>query len=426
MANPDRFDVVIVGAGLAGSATALDLAKRGLRCALVDKAAFPRDKPCGEGLLPHGLARLEALGLGDVVRDIEAQPFRGILYRCHGSLAEGDFADGARGFGLQRRLLDERVRAHAAARPGVTAIDGTVESLAGQSPAGTRVTLRGGRTLEGRVVVGADGPRSVVRHALGLDGGAPRSPRYAIRRHFRLPAGAPMPDRVEVTVVDGFELYTTPVAPGIVNVAALCEKRVMKDGAGKPEERLAGLLQRARDVSARLLDATPIDEVRSCGPLCVRARGVHRGSCVLVGDAAGYIDAITGEGMSLALSTAALAARVVHDVVANGASPEIAFRSYARARAAIFRDHAILTFGLVFLARHRWLARRAIARLGHDPALFSRLLAVNDGARSLLSLGALDFAKLAIGMRPPQAARLVLAEPRSDGTKRGLPPISSR
>jgi flavin-dependent dehydrogenase len=397
----ERFDVVIVGAGLAGASTALRLSRAGLTCALVDKQEFPRDKPCGEGLLPHGVAALRALGVGEVLDEIEAQPFRGILYRFPGVTAAGDFPHGNRGLGFQRRLLDARIRARALAAPGVTAIDGQANDVVHHAQ-GAAVVLRSGARIEGRVVVGADGPRSVVRQVLGLDGGAPRAPRFALRRHFELPAGAALPDRVEVTVVDGYELYVTPTAPGVVNVAALCEKHVMHDGNGRPDARLDGLLARAPAVGDRLHGAKPLDDARACGPLRVRSRAVHRGACVLVGDAAGYVDAITGEGMSLALGTGELAAHAIRAVVVDGVPAHVAFRRYARQRAALFRDHAILTFGLVFLARHHVLARRAIARLAREPALFTRLLAVNDGQQSLLGLGVVDLAKLAIGARPPQ------------------------
>ena len=124
---------------------------------------------------------------------------------------------------------------------------------------------------------------------------------------------------------------------------------------------------------------------------------------MLVGDAAGYVDAITGEGMSLALSMAELAARAILDARAGHATVAAAFRAYERGRARLFRDHAILTHGLVFLARHPWLARRAVARLAKEPELFTRLLAVNDGRRSLVSLGIVDALKLAAGSRPMAA-----------------------
>lgn len=391
-------DVVIAGGGLAGAATAIALRARGLSVVVCDRAAFPREKACGEGLLPQGLELLHALGIGDVVDDCGGQRFRGILYHCHGVVARGDFEGGQTGCGLRRRELDAAVRARASAQ-GVRLVQGNVSAVRVDDEGGT-LTLSDGRSLRGRFVVGADGPRSRVRHELGLDGGAPVWGRYALRRHYRLGPGVALPERVEVHIADGHELYVTPVADGVVGIAALCEKRIMSGGDGKPDQRLSSLIQRCAPLAERLEGSTPDDEALACGPLRVRTTGVWRGRAVLVGDAAGYVDAITGEGMSLALKTAVLAAEAIDDVLA-GAALRATMQRYRARRMDAFRDHAILTFGLVGLARHPFFARRAIARLAREPALFTKLLAVNNGTKSLRSMGVRDFMKLALGSSPP-------------------------
>ncbi len=393
-------DVVVCGGGLAGAATAIGLRRRGLSVIVIDRADFPRDKPCGEGLLPHGVELLAALGCGDLVDECAGQAFKGILYHCHGVVARGDFEGGGVGRGVRRRHLDHALRQRAAAL-GASLKRGSVRTVAVDDD-GARVTFSdddGEHVVAAKVVVGADGPRSQVRHELGLDGGPPRTPRYALRQHFRLADGAPMPDRVEVHVGGGHELYVTPVEPGVVGVAALVEKALMSDAAGKPDARLAALITGCPPLAQRLEGAVAVDAGLACGPLRVKARSVWHKRAVLVGDAAGYVDAITGEGMSLALKTSALAVNSIADVVA-GERADVAFAAYARARANVFRDHAWLTHGLVLLARHPFFARRAIARLANDPALFSRLLGVNNGTRSLLSLGVTDALKLALGSRP--------------------------
>ena len=176
----------------------------------------------------------------------------------------------------------------------------------------------------------------------------------------------------------------------------------MTAGGGRPGDRLGALIAACGPLSSRLDGAVPIDEALACGPLRVKSKAVWRGRAVLIGDAAGYVDAITGEGMSLALQTAAFASDGIRAILAGG-DVDDAFALYARKRARAFRDHALLTMGLVELARHPFFAKRAIARLAKDPALFTRLLAVNTGARSIFSLGLVDGLKLAVGSSPTAA-----------------------
>lgn len=375
----------------------MQLSRAGLRVVVVDKAEFPRDKPCGEGLLPHGLHLLQELGCGDLVEACGGQPFRGILYHCHGVVARGDFADGAVGRGMRRRHLDDAMR-HKAQDAGAVLVAGSVSDVVVDAD-GATVSVRDGDTLRARVVVGADGMRSHVRHSLGLDGGAPRRPRYALRQHFRLVDGAPLPERVEVHVGEHHELYVTPVEPGVVGVAALCERELMGAAAGPPAARMASLIAGCAPLAERLRGAVPVGTAMACGPLRVRATEVFSGRGVLVGDAAGYVDAITGEGMSLALKTSMLAAAAIERIVA-GDDVTAAFSAYAKARRAVFRDHALLTFGLVELARRPYLARRVIAGLARDPTLFTRLLMVNDGTQPLLGFGVFNALKLAVGAAP--------------------------
>ncbi|MCC6805967.1 MAG: FAD-dependent monooxygenase [Deltaproteobacteria bacterium] len=390
-----KVDVAIIGGGLTGSALAVDLGRRGLAVALCDRADFPRDKACGEGLLADGVAQLGALGLHGTLAASDAQPLAGIVYYNEHTRARGDFSKHAQGFGVRRLRLDAALHAAAARTDGVTVLRGEACLIAVDDKCAT-VTLRDGRTIRARALVGADGPRSFVRHALSLDLPVRGEGRYALRRHFRLAPGTPLPTHVQVSFHGPYELYVTPVAPEIVGVTALCARRVMQGGEGSKADRLARLWSAAPEALRALLDgAEPESDALACGPLRVRARAVSRGAALLVGDAGGYVDAITGEGMSLGLRSAAAAARALERWIVQ--DDRRAFLTYAAERAALLRAHVLLTSALVGIAGDARMRRRLVRGFALHPDTFGRWLAVSHGERTLSSLPLRDFWRLAAG-----------------------------
>lgn len=389
-------DVVIIGGGLAGSATALGLAARGLDVALVEKRQFPRDKPCGEGLLPHGVRELSALGLGDVVARCEGQPFAGIIYRCDGSEAIGRFSDGHVGFGMRRLALDAALHEAAIGRPGVHTVYSAARGIT-IGPRDVTVVTTDGEHVRARALVGADGTRSFVRRAIGLDTGLPRNGRWALRQHFALAHDVAMPAFVEVSFHPGFELYLTPSARGVVGVAALCERDTIRRLEGlRADEKMQWLLAHAPEpVRQRLRAASAASEPLACGPMRAGARAVFRDNVVLVGDAAGYVDAITGEGMSLALRSASLASEALATWLIDGGGRQDALETYARRRRQRVRDAELITHITVHMARRPKLARRVTKTLSRHPDTFTRILSVLHGA-PLRTLQVRDLLRLAV------------------------------
>ncbi|MEZ5330656.1 MAG: FAD-dependent monooxygenase [Thermoanaerobaculia bacterium] len=361
-------DVVIVGGGPVGLVTALCLRREGLTVRVVDAARPPLDKACGEGLMPDGVARLARLGVS--LEGVRSRPFRGIRY-VDGDLAvEADFPSSP-GRGVRRTVLHEAL-AVAAEEAGVELSWGT--RVTGLTDAG--VTTEEGE-VPGRWVVGADGLLSRVRSWAGLDSGerrrlgdGARPPRdrrrFGVRRHYRR---APWSDRVEVHWGDGCEAYVTPVAADEVGVAFLW--------SGGPSD-FDGLLARFPALGARLTGAEPCSRDRGAGPLDQRVRGLVRGRVVLVGDAAGYRDAITGEGLSLGFHQAELLA----PALAAGRP-----RAYERCARRAARVPFALIAALLWAERRPRLRRRLVATLAADPALFARLLAVHVGETPLRSVG---------------------------------------
>lgn len=398
-------DLLIVGGGPAGLAVAIGARQAGLAATVLDRARPPIDKPCGEGLMPDGLALLEALGVA--LPAAESAPFVGIRYVDGEVVADGDFpapsGAGARagarpartaGLGVRRTVLHQALvrRAEAAGvelRWGerVTglappATNGDPESGSKLRPEALPGVTTGAGTLRGRFLIGADGLRSEVRRWAGLAGRAPARAdpraRFGVRRHYRL---APWGERVEVHWSDRCEAYVTPVGPELVGVAML-----WSGGKASFDEllgRFPALLRRLRGAPAASRD-------QGCGPLAQRPQGVVRGRIALVGDAAGYLDAITGEGLSLAFHQAAA---LVGAVSAAGGAGDLA--RYARAHRRLRRLPEGLIRVILAVERRPRLRRRAIRALAADPELFGRILGVHARALPVSAFGVSGTLRLA-------------------------------
>ena len=360
--------VAIVGGGPAGLVTALELRRRGLEVLVVDRAEPPIDKACGEGLMPDGVQALRSLGVE--IDEDRARPFFGIRYLDGQRRAEARFP-GLPGLGIRRTVLHQ-VLVDRAMAAGVQAL--WKVRVCGLDERGL-LTDEG--HLRAQWIVGADGLHSRVRRWAGLDRGRARFHRNGVRRHFRV---EPWTDLVEVHWTDGSEAYVTPVASQQVGVAVLWHEHktdfdTLLSGFPVLEERLRG----AEGVSAS----------RGAAQLEQRTRAAQRGNVALVGDAAGYRDAITGEGMSLAFHQA----RVLAEAIAAGD-----LRQYGSVNRRLTALPFLLIRLLLEAERRPWLRRRLIRTLAAEPALFARLLAIHTREAPPRSIGPRGILRLARGL----------------------------
>jgi flavin-dependent dehydrogenase len=366
-------DLAIVGGGPAGLATAIWAAQRGLSSVVLEQRLLPLDKACGEGLMPPGVAALAAMGVE--VPAWGRTPFVGIRYIDGAVIAEGRFQGGP-GWGVRRTALVQGMVGRARAL-GVDMRYGCPAS-AWRRSAGGRVEVETPRgSVQARVLVGADGLVSRVRREAGLGRQRRDQGRFGVRRHYRL---APWSSFVEVYWGDGAEAYITPVGASLVGIAFLW------DGTGETFDDLLARFPALRD---RLGDAPTESETRGGGPFRQRVRRRHTEDVALVGDAAGYLDALTGEGLTLAFHCAG----ALVEVLAHGKS----LRAYESDYRRLSRTYYWVTGLLLAVRKRPWLRRRMMNALARQPGLFDRLLAINCG-EPLASLGVGGLLRLINGM----------------------------
>lgn len=351
------LDAVVVGGSVAGSACAIELARRGLRVALFEKARFPRPKACGEGLLPHGVQALARLGVA-----FDAPRVRGLRFVSPaGHTAEADFPSG-HGLVVRRDRFDEALFRAAAATPGVEAHEG-----------------RAWDGVDARFTIGADGLRSLFHRRPEFPAAPPATRRVGMTTHVE---GLEVDrERVEVILHETGEVYLAPSDGGEALVA--CLFRELPRGDDPVVETLLSL-----DVlRGRIRGLKPTTPVLACAPLGLRVGAVVAGSTLLVGDASGAPDPVTGEGMSLAL----LSARAAGEAVAAN-DPA----AYERERRLLGAGSDWLGRWLLRATRYPAIADRVVESLGTSPDLFRKLLEIATGARPPGDFTLLEKARLIV------------------------------
>ncbi len=334
------IDLLVAGGGPAGLATALHAARAGLEVVVVERRNGLLDKACGEGMMPHTLGYLDRLGV-----DPAGKVLRGISYLDGDHRADATFRAGV-GRGVRRTVLHAAM-CEAAEAAGVQFAQGTVAEVTQDA----KSVCAGG--FRARYLAAADGLHSPIRTHLDLSQPNRGPRRWGIRRHIQV---TPWTDSVEVHWAPGAEAYVTPVADDCVGIAILSSGR---GGFDSQFAKFVGLRER--------VDGHPHGPDLAAGPLRQTARTRTAGRVLLVGDAAGYIDALTGEGMGLAFA----AAEALVDCVSADRPGDYDLR-WRR----LTRRYRVLTAALVWAAARPPVRDRIVPAATALPRVFAR--AVNQ------------------------------------------------
>jgi len=375
MAN---FDGIVVGAGVAGSTTAALLARQGFRVLLVEKATFPREKICGEGLMPAGASILDELGILSELRAQGAQAFSGIHFhlprdRCL-ELNFGEVSRTAQGWVVPRMVLDTHLARFAAQQPGVQLRE-AFRVLSAQTGEG-QVELTGLhqgelQTHRARLLIGADGIRSRFHNGFGIHRRKRRTRRFALRTSYDQLQGTGV---VEVHCCEAGEAYVAPLGNGSARITLLLFGSAHRPRGAALSDLYFEKLSLFPRLMKRLQSPYPQGPVQSTGAVSLEVSRCHGQRLLLVGDAAGAVDPVTGQGMTVALKDSQLACRILKERLQEDRLNEQDLCEYTRLRNAYFRPSFQLAQMLLRVVRHPFLGRQTLKALSRNRTLRQAVL----------------------------------------------------
>ena len=380
-----RPDVIVVGAGPAGAATAILLCESGLDVLVLDRATFPRPKLCGEYLSPESARILDRLGVLKAIDAAGATPIGGMRITApDGTVLEARYRaiDGRQPYrghamALSRSVLDsilvDRLRALPVEfRENVRVTDLVIE---GDRVAGVEALDAEGRrqTIAAPLVIGADGRASVVAHRLGC-----RHP-HRLRRIALVTyvtGLADCRDVGEIFVDPPDYAILNPLAPDRINMSLVVPLEHASPWRGRLETFFDARVKQLSHLARRVAGAERVAPIEAMGPLAYRVETPAHGGVLLVGDAAGFYDPLTGEGIFSALRGAELAAETASRALARGDVSAAGLAEYREARRAGFGDKQRFTRALQFVIARRRLANFVAHALARRQELLDLTLGV--------------------------------------------------
>ncbi len=408
-ATSEPYDIAIVGAGPAGSASAVYLARAGLRVVIVDREAFPRDKPCAEYLSPAAEPLLRDLGVLDALESSQLSRLRGFrIYAPNGTSFLGDFAatrdaNGVSyfetGLAIPRLRLDAQLVTAARVAGAEVRERWRLAQIARDGGVWTLTPSPDDEPIRARLLLGADGVHSTVARRLGLHQPS-RMRKIALVAHMRGITG--LGEYGEMHVYGrryvGLAPLESPDQGDLCNVAMVVDER--RDGralAGRPQEFLLEALGSFPRLRERLDAVSVARRTLTVSRMCVRARRLSGEGVLLVGDAGGYYDPFTGEGIYRALRSAQLAAAVARDALAANTLDVEYLSRYDRLQREEFRGKRLIEMIIQSAVQVPPLMDHIAAILARRKAMADTVVAVTG-----------DFLPTSAVLRPGYLLRLVV------------------
>jgi menaquinone-9 beta-reductase len=357
-----RSEVIVVGAGPAGIVAAIAAQKRGRQVIVLDARKPPIDKPCGEGILPQGVAALRTLGISLPAE--EAFPFRGILFADDNHSVRADFADetglSVRRVKLHQLLTDYAIEAGVEFRweARVTQIDEHQVTTPQEK-------------FSYDWLIGADGHNSQIRRWSALEPRAVSKRRFGFCSHYQL---EPWSDVAEVHWAHRCQIFITPMRGHEVGVAVI---------SSNPQLRFNRAIQQFPFLASKLCGATPTTRELGDATGVKILPAVTNGRIALIGDASGTVDAVTGHGLSLSFQQALSLAQSLE------ASD---LRQYEHAHKKIASLAITMTRLMMLMSESDWIRRRTLRLFQITPSLFARMLAIHTGTVPLSTVGLAEIA----------------------------------
>ena len=352
-------DVAISGAGPAGALAAAILASAGLRVTVFDRARFPRHKLCGDTLNPGALAVIKRHA--DITSLVEnSDPIDGMVLTGPGGVrVRGEYGPGIAGRSITRKVLDQWLLDRAVAAGATVHDEAVVRSVTMRDGRIGGVAIAGGSgealTHPARMVMAADGRRSALAIGRALSKQPPRPRRWAIGAYYEGVGGVTRFG--EMHVRRGHYIGVAPVPGGLTNACLVVPHDRGDEPIAQPAGELDRYLRADPELAERFAQARRVEPPVMLGPMAVDARASGEPGLLLAGDAAGFIDPMTGDGLRFALMGAEIAAGVVKDVFSGKLPIDRAHLELAHRRRLAFQS--------------KWRFNRVLRSLVSSPASVS-------------------------------------------------------